>query len=79
MRLMIKSINQSIKPAGAPVATEEWRITTGKAARWKAKAAEAKQKRTVTPRNKTPNMFVCLFVYSLSACNLKVMALVQKY
>jgi hypothetical protein len=23
-------------------------------------------------------LFVCLFVYSLSACNLKVMALVQK-
>jgi hypothetical protein len=42
-------------PAAAPVATEEWRITTGKAARWKAMAAEAKKKGTVTPRDETPN------------------------
>jgi hypothetical protein len=42
-------------PAAAPVATEEWRIVTGKAVRWKAKAAEAKKKRMVTPRDETPN------------------------
>jgi hypothetical protein len=42
-------------PAAAPVATEEWRIAMGKAARWKAKAAEAKKKGTVTLRDETPN------------------------
>jgi hypothetical protein len=41
-------------PAAAPLATEEWRIATGKAARWKAKAAEAKKKWTATPHNETP-------------------------
>jgi hypothetical protein len=42
-------------PAATPVATEEWRIATGKATRRKAKAAEAKQKRTATARDETPN------------------------
>jgi hypothetical protein len=42
-------------PATAPVATEEWRITMGKAARRKAKAAEAKRKRMARPRDETPN------------------------
>jgi hypothetical protein len=42
-------------PADAPVATEEWRIATGKAMRRKSKAAEAKKKRTVTLRDETPN------------------------
>jgi hypothetical protein len=42
-------------PAAAPVATEEWRIARGKAARRKAKAAEAKKKWTATLRDETPN------------------------
>jgi hypothetical protein len=42
-------------PAAAPVATEECRIAMGTAARWKAKAAEAKRKWMARPRDKTPN------------------------
>jgi hypothetical protein len=42
-------------PATAPVATEAWRITTGKGMRWKARVAEAKKKWKVTPSDETPN------------------------
>jgi hypothetical protein len=42
-------------PAAALVATEEWRITMGKATRGKAKAAMGKKKQTATPCDETPN------------------------
>jgi hypothetical protein len=42
-------------PAAAPVATEEWRIATGKGTRGRANRAETDKRRTATLHDKTPN------------------------